>query len=623
MRALLVVLTILGGVSAMAAPEFVNHGVAAPIAELRGAAALRDGNGRNVVAMVPLDQSVRGYLLVVDVDSGETTQVPYPEGVPFAGAFASLLSKNGKFYTGEAGFLMEFDPTSRQFTFFGKPHPESEHFVGQAVIDGPDGQIWIGTYSKSHLVAYNPQTHAFTDYGSLDPEEHYFNYLAYDDAGWFYGGIGTARMSLVACNPKTGEKKQLLPDAQRVVGTAQVFRGTDGKVYGVAGANYYRLSGGQAEAVTRAQFAPAVPTGQTGYGGRTGSFPDGRTYRVNLEEGWVEAVDPKTNAAKRLTLQYKSGGSYLTSMVVGPDGRLYTSSSHPMHFSYYDPATDKMTDLGPVANVGGGNFCAMTVQGKYLAAPSYSNGIFHLYDTSRPYNGGYGEDPNPREVARWPEDICRPRTAVAHPDGKHVFMAGYAGYGRVGGGLGIYDIEADQATLIKHEQLIPNQSTIALKVLPDGNLLGGTTIEAPGGGHVQAKEGVIYVYDWRQGKVLQQAVPVPEAGSVLSLEVGSDGLVYGLASGPRLFVYDLAKRQVVHTADLSEYGDVPRGPNLKLMPDGSIYGAFTRAIVKIAPATFAVTKLATPPADVTMGIAVDKGRMYFAHNAEVWSYRLP
>lgn len=622
MRIVITLLALLAGVAAMAQDVFTNHGIAAPVAELRGAAALQDAAGRNIIILVPLDQSARGFLLVVDVDSGETQQCFYPEGVPLAGAFASLLSTNGKFYTGEAGYLLEFDPTTREFTFSGKPHEESGHFVGRSIIDGPDGLIWIGTHPRSHLVSYNPTTHEFHDYGQLDPTEQYFNYLAYDDTGWFYAGIGTARMSLVAFNPATGEKRQLLPDDQRVVGSATVYRGTDGNAYGSAGSNWYRLAGGQATPIDRSEAAPVAPHGQTGYGGRTGGFPDGRTWNVNLEEGWVEVSVPATNTTRRIGLEYQSGGALLTSMVAGPDGKVYASSCHPMHFVVYDPAKDRLTDLGPVANVGGGNFCDMATQGPFICAPSYSLGIFHLFDTTRPFNGGFGEDPNPRELARWPEDICRPRATIGHPDGRHIFMAGFAGYGRVGGGLGIYDLQTEQATLVTHEKLIPNHSTIALRVLPDGNLIGGTSTEAPGGGHPLANEAVIYGYDWQAAKVLFQVAPVPGAGAIVTLEVDAEGKVYGLASGGQFFVFDPVTQQVIHRADLSELGG-PLRSGLSRQPDGRIYAVFSRAIARIEPGSFAVTVLANPPVPVTAGMAIVGGRLYFCSGASIWSYRLP
>lgn len=613
---------LLGSVAVVAQSDFANHGVGAPVAELRGAAAVRTASGRCLLVMVPLDLSSRGYLLVLDVDRGETTQVPYPEGVPFPGAFASLLSRNGRFYTGEGGFLMEFDPEECRFTFHGKPHPAAEHFVGQSIVDGPDGRLYIGTYPDCRLVSFDPVTRVFRDHGQLDPQEHYFNTIAYDSAGWFYGGIGTARMSLPACNPATGEVRQLLSDAQRTVGSAAVYTAEDGKAYGNAGGQWFRLFEGKAEPIAREQAGKAVPGGHIGYGGRTGNWGDGRTFRVALEEGWAEVAGPGAEAPRRIALKFRSGGALITSMGLGPDGKVYASSAHPMHLVRFDPGTGTLADLGPVKDVGGGNFCAMASQGRFLCAPSYSHGIFHCLDTSKPFNGGFGGDPNPRELARWPEDICRPRAVAAHPDGAHVFMAGFAGYGRVGGGLGIVDLESGEATLIRHEKLIPGQSTIALRVLPDGTLVGGTSVEAPGGGHTQATEAVLYGYDWRTQAVLFQAVPVSGAREIVCLEAGPDGRVYGLAAGARFFVFDLKTRTAVHRDDLSGYGG-PLRSGLAWHSDGKLYGVLSGGVVRLDPASCRVEASARPPQPISAGMAIVGGRVYMACRAEIWSCPLP
>lgn len=601
--------------------DFIDHGVPAPVAESRGVVAVRNARGENLVIALASDQSEKGYILITDIDTGETQQVEYPEGVPNSAPYASLLSKNGRFYTGAGKVFLEFDPTTRQWLFHGVPQPQAECFVGSAMADGPDGLIYMGTCPNSHLVSYNPQTHEMKDYGRLDSQEAYFTYLAFDSAGWAYAGIGTARWNIVAFNPKTGERRQIIPEEERKVGTATVYKGKDGKVYGIAGELFYRLFEGKGERIKRAELAPSAPSGAICWGQATAEFPDGRRIRYNLPERWIEVFDSKTNQSRRITFDYKCGGSYITSLVAGPDGKVYGSTCHPMHFFYYSPEKNELKDLGPVARVGGGNFCAMATQGKYIAAPSYARGIFHIFDTTKPFNGGTGDDPNPREVAEWPQDICRPRAALAHPDGKHVLMAGFAGYGFCGGGLGIYNLETKEATLITHENLIPYQSTVTLTALPDGNLVGGTSIAAPGGGHPVAKEGVLYIFDWPTRKVIFQTSPVPGASEVSCVKVGPDGLVYGLASGSRFFVFDPKARKVIHQEDLSAYGGVLRA-SLILAPDKNFYAVFTRTIVKIEPGTFKHTKLADAPRTITVGSALLHGRIYFACGAHLWSYDL-
>ncbi|MBI3920913.1 MAG: hypothetical protein HY318_05785, partial [Armatimonadetes bacterium] len=316
-----------------------------------------------------------------------------------------------------------------------------------------------------------------------------------------------------------------------------------------------------------------------------------------------------------------SEGANISSLVAGPDGRIYGSTNHPMHFFAYDTAKGKLEDWGPVPRIGGGNICAMAVQGKMIVGGAYSGGWFYLFDTTKLFNGETGSDPNPKLLASYPEDLCRPRAALAYPDGQHVMISGFMGYGRRGGGLAIHNLATGENTLIQHQDLIPDQSTITLKALSNGDLVGGTSIETPGGGHPAAKEGVLYILDWKTRKVVFQTAPVPGAPEVFSIEVGPQGMVYGLASGSEFFVFDPDSRKVVHRESMAQYGGLPR-PALTRSSDGTIIALFTKAIVRIEPGTFKHTKLADTPGPVGAGIAVHNGRLYFAVGSHVWSYRL-
>lgn len=622
LRMLIITSLLLTGGLVMAQNDgFTDHGICAAVAESRGVVVTHTASGKNLAITCATDCSPRGYILVTDLDSGETQQLFYPEGVANSDPFASLMSRNGRFYTGAGPAFLEFDPDSGKWLFAKVINPKASCYVGSAITDGPGELIWKGTYPDCRLYSYDPQTQEVVDYGQMDEEEHYFSYLVFDSAGWAYAGIGTARQNIVAFNPQTRERKQMVDEAERVVGTGYVYTGVDGKVYGRAGNQWYRLFAGEREAIPEAEKAGAAPSGSIGWGQNSGTLPDGRRVSVNLPDSRLEITDPKAGETRRIDLKYEGGGVSLTSMAQGPDGNIYASTCHPMHLAVYDPAAEKLEDWGPVYRVGGGNFCHMSTQGQYLVAASYSHGIFHVYDSTRPFNGGYGKDPNPYEVAQWHQDICRPRATLAHPDGHTVFMAGFAGYGRVGGGLGIYDFETGQATLITHEDLIPYHSTIALAALADGTVVGGTTVGAPGGGHVVATEAVLYLFDSATRKVTFQTSPVPGDTSIAALTVAPNGLVYGLASGPALFVFDPAKREVIHTQKLADWGGVPRD-SLLVGPNGDVYAQLSKAIVRFDPATYEPSVVATPPVTINVGGPLVNGRLYFGSSSHIWSYKL-
>ncbi len=737
---LLALAAMLGATAAMAADGFTDYGVGAPVAESRGVITAQDDEGRFIVLALSLDLSPRGWILVTDIDTGETQQCYYPEGVPNSPPYASLLSKNGRFYTFAGKTLLEFDLTTREWLFHGVPAPSESCVTGSAMVDGPDGLIYAGTHGNCHLVSFDPQTKEMKDYGQLDPAEHYVNQLVADSSGWLYAGIGTARQNLVAYNPATGERVQIAKEQDRVLGTGQVYLGEDGQVYGHAGESWYRMSKGKATEITQEDMATRQPTGAIGWGTRTGAFPDGRKLRLlNLPDRWME-IEDADGAVKRITFDYASEGASITSLGEGPEGIVYGST------------------------VGGGNFCAIACQGDQVIGAQYSAGALWAYDVNKPWNptgkpetlgvsaqelieagaakdghftylashdiaflhgdkfgaegtfklnapaaGKYylyvapyqsdryctvqflfdgeeigepyvaanpttqigpllahgpmdlragehtltirtleteGQEPwcaiqsvelttekretlvledtaNPRVLAQWHRDICRPRTALAHPDGKHVMMAGYAGYGLCGGGIGIYDLETGEELLLTADkELLPGHSTITLKALPNGDLVGGTSVSAPGGGHATATEGELYILDWATKKIVFHTVPVPGDGHIISIQVADDGLVYGLSSGSTFFVFDPGSKQVVHSESFRDYGGVPRHA-LQLGPDGKLYascqykrgwGPGERA--PVLRQQLARVELRGPRAQVAAGLTRTVG-------SHVWSYEVP
>lgn len=613
------ILLVLSGVQAKG--TFTDLGVGSPVAESRGLVTTQNAQGQRIAVICSLDNAPRGWVLLVNVDTEEVTQLRYPERVPNSPPFASLLSANGRFYTFAGKVLLELDVDKGQWLFDGIPAQSESCYCGSAMVDGPDGLIYAGGYPTTALVSYDPQTGEMKDYGRLDPAEQYVMSLVAGADGWLYAGIGTARQNIVAANPKTGEIRQIAEEADRVLGSGAVRIAADGVAYGAANSHWYRLENGEGKRVENADVPTGVSTGAIGWGQRTGAFADGsRVAGMSLPDRWLDIIE-KDGTKRRLEFDYEAGGADITSVALGPDGRIYASTCHPMHFVAYDPKANTLEDWGPVPRVGGGNFCAMDRQGDCLYGAAYAGGFFYEYDTTRPWNNETGDAPNPRLIRQFEGDITRPRACLAHPDGKHVIMAGYAGYGMVGGGLGIYNQETKETALIKHEDLIPFQSTITLGALPDGNIVGGTCISAPGGGHPQAKEGVLYILDWATRKVIFQTAPVQGAANVFSLVVGRDGLVYGVAAGSRFFVFDPEKREVVHTEDLSIYGGTPRH-TFAVAPDGTIYGVFSNAVVRITPGTFAHEKLADIPRTAAAGVVYHEGRLYYSSGSHLWSYEI-
>ena len=228
---------------------------------------------------------------------------------------------------------------------------------------------------------------------------------------------------------------------------------------------------------------------------------------------------------------------------------------------------------------------------------------------------------NPHVLGEFQPHINQPYAALVHPDGRHVLMSGWPGYGFVGGGLAIYDLETGESRLIRHPDLVPDQSTYQLAALPNGDIVAGTNISGGHGTRPVAKEGMLYILDWETKTVVHRAVPVPGAEGVDGLVVARDGLVYAITTPPTFFVFDPAARKVIHRRDLAEYGTIAYS-GLKAGPDGKIYAVMAKALLRITPGTYAVEKLAEPPGPARSGTAVAGGRLYFTIGTHLWSFCL-
>jgi streptogramin lyase len=600
---------------------FVDHGVGAAVAESRGFVAAEGAEGDPLLIALSLDQSPRGWILLIDPVTGEADQFYYPEGVGNTPPFASLMSDNERFYTVFGKQFVEFDPAAREWLFHGVPPSAGVHVTGSAMCDGPDERIFAGMHNNCQLISYDPQTQELVAHGQLDEAEKYVNTLVAGPEGWIYAGIGTARQNVVAMNPETGERVQIPSEEQRVHGSGHVRLGPDGEVYGKAADTWWRLRGGKAEVLAAEDVPRPADTGAIGWGEKTATLPDGTVVRLDLPEKEL-TVTPPGAEARIVEFDYESEGASITSIAEGPDGDVYASTAHPMHLVHYDPDTSTLEDLGAVPQIGGGNMCAMAPAGAALYGASYAGGRVWRYDPAAPFQPTAEDAPNPVELAQYKQDLCRPRACMADATERWVVSGGYAGYGLVGGGLAVHDRETGETTLLTHEDVIEHESTIAMDFLPDGRLVGGTSISAPGGGHPQAEEGSVYILDPESGEVVYRTNPVPGAASIGSVVVGPEGLVYGLTSGAEFFVFDPNTREIVHRDDMSDYGGLTR-KTLLLGPDDTIYGGFSQAIVRITPGTCEHEKLAEPPTGMSAGAAIVDGRLYYASGSHVWSYDLP
>jgi hypothetical protein len=606
---------------------FLHHGVATPVSNHRGIVATVDGNGKDVVLIWLFDHSGGYALLMVDAETGKCEQFPMPFASDGDCPYSSILSTGNKFYTHFNSHFVEFDPVKRAFTFCAETVPQ----MAMGMTEDDQGVIWSVTYPASGVASFNPKTRVFRDYGHVYDQnwQQYQRYAATDDAGWLYFGLGNTATQIIALDPQSGKATPLVPEADRGKGMAYVYRDVNGKVYGqyVEGASndWYELYKGEIRKIGKLETRNPKPIITGSQGLVHSEFPDGkRLTDCDLTERKLTIEDPKAGKTTTLDLTYTSEGAHTMGVAAAPDGTICGGTAFPMRFFSYNPRTDTWINRECY-----GQWNTIVRQGDSFFVGAYSGGYLLQWRPDKPWVPTQADDKtcNPAYLYRANPSINRPHKLFAHPDGNTIIMAGTPDYGYTGGGLLFWDRKTETGTLIEHTAILPEHSTMSMAALPDGKLLGGTTTSAGTGGEQKAKQAELYIMDMATKQVEWHEPVFPGVQSYIDLCSAPGGLVYGIADGRRLFVFDPAKRAVIHEEDLSEkYGRSAsqQGPRAFVTaPDGAIYLLVTKGVTKIDPATFAIELLAESPVPVISGGDYLDGRIYFINGSHLYSYTLP
>ncbi len=605
---------------------FLHHGVATPVSNHRGTVATVDGEGRNVVLVWLFDHRGGYALLLIDAETGESEELPMPFPPGGDCPYASVLSSDNKFYTHFNSHFVEFDPEQREFTFFHKTAPR----MAMGMTEDDNGVIWSVTYPQSGVVSFDPKTREFTDYGHVYKQNwpQYQRYVAADDAGWIYFGIGSTASQIIAFDPETGEGKPIIPEVERAQGAGYVYRDMNGKVYGYisnARDNWYEFYEGEGTQIGTHEQIEKKPIITSHQGLFHRDFPDGKRLKTcDLVNRVLVVEDPETGEVKELEFDYTSEGAHMMGLATAPDGTICGGTAFPMRFFSYNPATDEWTN---VASYGQWNTVAR--QGDRFFVGGYGGGFLLEWDPSEEWVATKkgDENCNPLFLTQCSPTIHRPHDLLPHPDGNTLVLAGTPGYGFTGGGLLFWDRETRTETVIEHTEIIPEHSTVSLVALPDGKLLGGTTTGAGTGGERKAEQAELYIMDMASKQIEWHEVVFPGVQGYSDMCLAPDGLVYGFADRKRFLVFDPAQRKVVHEADTgAEFGvtNSQQGPRVFVLgPEGTIYILFVKGVARIDPADFSITMLAESPVGIGPGGDILNGRIYFGSGSHLYSYGVP
>lgn len=505
--------------------------------------------------------AARGWVLVVDPLTEECRQLWWQDG---AGdyPFASLASSAGTFWTGAGTQLVEVDP----FTLTVRTHHpcDDEEIVGFGLAEGPDGRIWSTTYPHCRLFAVDPATGSVSEGPRLSATESYAGHLVVAQDGWLYCGIGTQSRDLVAVSP-VGESRSLAEGFPGGKGSGYARLGVDGFVYGHVdstelhplpeGHTWFRLQGFDRIPVNEADVAPSTYQGR-GFSRIHQPTPSRwRVVDLDLADHRLVLADPEGNH-RDVRLEYVSVGARLSPFTATPDGRIVGTTNHPLRLYAYDPDSAAVTDHGrsPVM----GSIAPWATQGSVLIGSAYPGGHTYRLDPGKAIETGT----NPELIAEVAE-AYRPRCAVAHPDRRHVIWGGYGGYGDVGGALVCMRLDgggvSDVPRVIKHSELAPHRAPTAIGVLPEGDLIVGTSVETPGGATPVERTAAVVRVAWPELTIMNHWQPIDEMRTWAGIAVARDGTVH-LVSGSGWHVHlDPRTDEILARDDWSGHGDLALG----------------------------------------------------------------
>jgi hypothetical protein len=604
---------------------FRHHGVATPVSNHRGIVCTVDGQGRNVVLVWLFDHRGGYALLMIDADTGESSQVPMPFPPGGDCPYASILSRGNKYYTHFNSHFAEFDPIQGEFTFHRRTAPQ----MAMSMTEDDRGVIWSVTYPSSGLVSYDPATGEFHDYGHLHQENwlQYPRSIAADDRGWIYFGIGSTFSHILAFDPHARQVKEIVPDRDRAQGAGFVYRDVDGKVYGRQPGenNWYCFHAGTAEPIGEHRTINRKPIISDTQGLFHRDFPNGdRLKECDLVNRVMTVVKADSGEIKELSFDYTSEGAHIMGLAAAPDGTICGGTAFPMRFFSYDPATDQWTNRASYSQ-----WNTVARQADRFVVGGYPAGFLLEWDPARPWvDTEIGNpDSNPRFLTQSAPTINRPHTLLAHPNGTTLVLGGTPGYGYTGGGLLFWDRATSTETLLQHTDVIPEHATMALVALNDDKLLGGTTTAPGTGGERKAQQAELYILDMTTRQLEWREAVFPGVQEYTDLCPGPNGRVYGIADRSRFFVFDPIERRVVHEQLVgSDLGPTvsQQGPRVFVTGDNGVtFILFVRGIARIDPESHAVSLLASSPVPIGPGGDYLNGRIYFGSGSHVYSWAVP
>jgi hypothetical protein len=493
---------------------------------------------------------------------------------------------------------MRVDWHQHKLVDLGAPSPTEIHIWGLTL--GSDKKLYGATYPSAKLIRFDPDTQKSEDLGRMSETENYARSVAADDKGFVYVVIGNLKPDLVAYEIATGKHRSILPAGQSLLWTNPVVRSDDGTVYTNMYGKWMRLNGWEVTPSIQPSIRPL-------------HLPDGRNVSFDGPKVLVHNMDGST--VEHAT-GYNGKTPDIFRIALGPDNRIYGNSKMPNRFFWADPKGKSLEEIG---SYGTGEFYSfVTWKDRLIGAAYFGNSPVMSYHPSQAWKPGETAQDNPWGVHYKGEHTAwRPGAMIAGPMDK-VYIGALSDYGQLGGPLCVFDPETGKIDQYMH--LIQDQSVLALAALPNGMIVGGTTIYGGLGINPTQTEAKLFLWNPQTRAKYFETIAVQKQGTIQALAIGNNGMVYGFA-GEMMFVFDPTQKKIIKTIPNTLgkviYNAIGSGPK------GKLYGLTNKGIFTINESTHDVSLQAIYPGGINGGFAIRENEIFFTQGPQLLSYQLP
>lgn len=571
-------------------------------------------NGRGeVVAWGTLTDPDRFAVVGVGVESGKTIELDlsrYRRSSQIR--IARGVSGHLYIYAGHAARFFKYDVDEHQLIDLGRPASPARYILGHAF--GPDGRFYVGSYPATHLVAVDTRTDEIQHIGRISDDERlkYIIRPAVSDDNVVYVPVGLHHAELWACDPNTGERRQILPEnMMQQQGYVDLFLAEDGQVYGKAFGQKFRCLR------NRIEFVENLPAPRDD---RSQITMDGREFRKVDPLGNLVVFDRGTGTEHRVPTDLRGRGVLIFSIGgVDESGRLWGGGWSPARTWTFDLDAREAKDWGhlvqPNTQV---EATLIHPRGIFLSSYLGAHIDFLEPETARitriaALHEAHGQERLPWLVIGPDERIYGPLQPVkGHLDG------------------GILRVDPNDFSWRVWTGFLENLTPTTLVPVPRTNwLFGGTTIQGSTGAIPVRDDAVVFLWDTDTEEIVWKQAILPGA-SRYRVMGGNDGLIYGLTD-EKYFVFDPVGREILRIGDLPENHGLPGRYRLAKQPCGPrglIVGLMKGIVFAIDPEDHSIRIVARHPSILddrhetlhsTRAIwASSNGMLYYGSGADLW-----